>query len=115
MRCKCICRVVQSINQLLKSNFFFDHNQIDLLNIVLNKDIAEDKKVKLQVATIIGSDDQSPEIIILLSGKVLSIENLNELSKEVSGKMNEYQKTRLFGFFRKINIESEEVEDSLVI
>lgn len=87
-----------------------------MLNIVLNKDVAEDKKVKLQVATIIRSDDdESPEIIILLSKKVLSIENLNELRKELSGEMNESQTTRLFEFFRKINTESGEVENSLVI
>lgn len=88
---------------------------MDLLNIVLNEDVAEDKQVKLQVTTTLNNtdssvekcdkssksndDDSSGEIIVRLAGELLPIEDSTELDKVLTGKLNDSQKARAMEYF----------------
>lgn len=102
---------------------------MDLLNIVLNKDVAEGNQTDFQVAEIINSEEGeaekssekksekgSPTVIVLLSGKPISTHNMTELEKELSKKLNAFQTNRALRLFSGFQSETthKETEDALV-
>lgn len=120
--------VFVELSNLLKpftSKNNFKYNQLDMLNIVLNNDVAEDKQVKLGIATNDTNDKtdssnnseskikKSDKIIVLLSGEPLPIEDSSELEKVLSSKLNPIQTTRAVTFFK--GIKADQLEDNLVI
>lgn len=105
---------------------------MDLLNIVLNKDIAEDKQVKLQITTTLNDtdsseektdkssnsndDDSSEEIIVRLAGELLPIEDPSEFERVLTSKLNDSQKAHALKYFKGIQTDqSDEIAYVLVI
>lgn len=102
-----------------------------LVNIVLNKDVAEDKQVKLGILTSKNKadsteekgdksktedEDSSEEITITLSDEPLSVDDSKELDNQLSSKLNESQKAKALEFFIKIGTnETKEIDNVMVI
>lgn len=102
---------------------------MDLLNIVLNKDVAEGNQTDFQIGEIINSEEDEAEkssekkseedsskFIVLLSGKPISTDDMSELEKELSKKLNAFQTNRALRLFSGIQSETthKETEDALV-
>lgn len=102
-----------------------------LVNIVLNKDVADDKQVKLGILSSKNKadsseekgdksktedNDSSEEITITLSGEPLDVDDSKELDNQLSSKLNESQKAKVLEFFIKIGTnETKEIENVMVI